>query len=108
MVNQYQQKPKKKLQKKHAKDIKIFLKKKKKKDGTRLETDIKIFLKKKKTKKKHQYQRDRNKNLSKEDNQKKVEYMRNYYLKQFLSCFLVFYKVVRNGGYIGTKKYFNV
>ena len=36
--------------KKHVKDIKIFLKKKKKKGDKRLETYIKIFLKKKKKK----------------------------------------------------------
>ena len=37
--------------------------------------------------------------------------MNNYYLahkKMFLSCFLGFYKVVRNGRYFGTKKYFSV
>ena len=46
MVNKYYQKTKKSFKKKHAKDIKIFLKKKKKK-GTkkRPKTDIKIFLK---------------------------------------------------------------
>ena len=47
MVNKYYQKYKEKLQKKHVKDIKIFLKKKKIKDEKRSEIDIKIFQKKK-------------------------------------------------------------
>ena len=60
MVNKYDKKNKEKLQKKHVKCTKIFLKKKKKK--------------------KRQFHRDRNKNLSEEEKQKKVKYMRNYYL----------------------------
>ena len=48
MVNEYyQKKAKKSFEKKHEKDIKIFLGKKKKKDEKRLEAVIKIFMKKK-------------------------------------------------------------
>ena len=67
MTTNYYQKHK---EKKHVKDIKIFLKKKKKK--------------------KRQYHRERNKNLSEEKKQKQVEYMRNYYLahKNSFSRFL--------------------
>ena len=46
MVNKYQT-HKERLQKKHVKDIKIFLRKKKIKDKKRSKTDIKIFLKNK-------------------------------------------------------------
>ena len=59
---------KKRFEKKHAKNIKIFLKKK--------------------NKKMRQYHREHNKNLSEEGKEKKVEYMRNYYLvpkKNFFS-----------------------
>ena len=51
---------KKRFEKKHAKNIKIFLKKKNKRI--------------------RQYHREHNKNLSEEGKEKKVEYMRNYYL----------------------------
>ena len=46
MVSKYYQKHKEKLQKKHMRDIKIFLKKKKIKRKKGSEIDIKIFLKK--------------------------------------------------------------
>ena len=55
MVNKYYQKTKKSFKKKHAKDIKIFLKKKKKKGA------------KKKT-------QDRYKNFFEDEKQKKIEY----------------------------------
>ena len=55
MVNKYYQKTKKSFKKKHAKDIKIFLKKKKKK-GTKKKTQ------------------DRYKNFSEDEKQKKIEY----------------------------------
>ena len=48
MVSRYYKKTKKIFEKKHIKDIKVFLKKQK--AEKRLETDIKIFLKKKKKK----------------------------------------------------------
>ena len=54
---------KKDSEKKHVKDIKMFLKKKKKKGEKKLEIDIEIVLK----------------NLSEEKKQKLVEYRRNYY-----------------------------
>ena len=73
MKNKYQ-KRKKNSEKKHVKDIKIFLKKKKTNGKKRPKKDIKIFLKK------CQYPCERNKILSKEQKQKLVEYMRNYYL----------------------------
>ena len=44
MINNYYQQHKKSFEKKHVKDIKIFLKKKKKNGEKRTETDIKIFL----------------------------------------------------------------
>ena len=45
MVNKYyKKKTKKSFEKKHAKDIKVFLKKKKTKGEKRSKTDIKIFL----------------------------------------------------------------
>ena len=55
MVNKYYQKTKKSFKKKHAKYIKIFLKKKKKK-GTKKKTQ------------------DRYKNFSEDEKQKKIEY----------------------------------
>ena len=55
MVNKYYQETKKSFKKKHAKDIKIFLKKKKKK-GTKKKTQ------------------DRYKNFSEDEKQKKIEY----------------------------------
>ena len=55
MINKYYQKTKKSFKKKHAKDIKIFLKKKKKK-GTKKKTQ------------------DRYKNFSEDEKQKKIEY----------------------------------
>ena len=73
MVNKYYQKHKQKLQKKHVKDTKMFLKKKKRE--------------------KRQYHRECNKNLSDEDKEKKVEYIGNYYLalkKYFFSCLWIF------------------
>ena len=57
---------KKRLQKKHVKNIKISLEKNKTKGDKRSVKDIKIFLKKKK--KKHQYYHERNKSLSEEQN----------------------------------------
>ena len=48
MVNKYYEKHKEKLQKKHVKDIKIFLKKKKTKSANMLASNIEISLKKKK------------------------------------------------------------
>ena len=48
MVKRYCQK--KSFEKKHVKDMNLFLKKKKKKGEKKSETDIKIFLKKKKKK----------------------------------------------------------
>ena len=48
MTNNYYQKNKEKLKKKHVKDIKISLKKKKTKSVNMLVSDIEIFLKKKK------------------------------------------------------------
>ena len=77
MVNNYLRKTKKSFEKKHAKDIKIFLKRKRGKK--KLETDTKIFLKRKNKKKRH-YHRERNKNLPDEEKEKKVEYLKNYYL----------------------------
>ena len=77
MTNNYYQKHKEKLKKKHAKDNKIFLKKKKKCEK-RLKKDI-IFSKEE-NEGKRQYHFERNKNLSEEQKQKLVEYVRNYYL----------------------------
>ena len=48
MVNKCYQKNKEKLQKRHMKDIKIFLKNKKKKNVSIIVIEIRIFLKKKK------------------------------------------------------------
>ena len=62
---------KKDYEKKHVKDIKIFLKNKKIKGKKMPEKYIKILLKKKK-KKRHQYYKERK--------QKLPEYRRNYYL----------------------------
>ena len=50
MATNYYKNTKKSSEKKHVKDIKIFLKKKKAKGDKRPEADIKIFLKKKKKK----------------------------------------------------------
>ena len=60
MTNNYYQKNKKILKKKHVKGTKIFLKKKKTKSANILVSDIEIFLKKKE---KRQYGCERYKNL---------------------------------------------
>ena len=65
---------KKSFEKKHAKDIKIFLKKIKKAHKKYQN----LFEQEKE--KKSWYHHERNKNLSEEQKQKLVEYMKNYYL----------------------------
>ena len=64
-------KAKKKLKKKHVKDIKIFLKKKKKK-GQKTTPDRQKSLSKDEKGRKCQFHRDRNKNFLRERNKKKL------------------------------------
>ena len=67
------------FEKKHVKDIKIFLKKKKAK-GEKKAWDRYQNLFEEENEKKRQYHHERNKNVSEEKKGKKVDYMTNYYL----------------------------
>ena len=71
---------KKSFEKKHTKDIKVFLKKinKEKKRKKAHKKYQNLFEQEKE--KKRQYHHERNNNLSEEQKQKLVEYMKNYYL----------------------------
>ena len=71
---------KKSFEKKHAKDIKIFLKKIKRKKKIKKAHKKYQNLFEQEKEKKSWYHHERNKNLSEEQKQKLVEYMKYYYL----------------------------